>query len=118
MFAGGFWANSSEVEDAVGGDSGAGFCDGRGADIGANQRQSEYGVSGIGGRGNDTLFYSVSVHVCGGDSAGLPAGSRRKRESGFDSRRQSWSLADGDIGIYRGAGWDCAVLDSAGGSGE
>ena len=67
---------------------------------------------------DDTLFYSVSVYVCGGDPAGLSRGSRREREPGFDSRREGWSLDDGDIGIHGGAGWDCVVLDSAGGSGE
>ena len=38
-FVVGFWADSSKVEDAVGGDFGAGFCDWNRADIGTNQRQ-------------------------------------------------------------------------------
>ena len=36
LFAGSVWADPSEMEDSVGGDTGAGFCDRRGADIGAN----------------------------------------------------------------------------------
>ena len=42
LLAGSVWADSSEVEDAVGGDTGAGFCDGSRFDPGANQRQPEY----------------------------------------------------------------------------
>ena len=79
LFAGGVRENSSEVEDAVGVDSGAGGDFGRDFLLTQVKRNANERVSDSGGCGHDFLFHSVRLHVLRGDQAGVPQGSRREQ---------------------------------------
>ncbi len=68
-----------------------------------------------GGRGYDPLFYSVHLHVRGGDQAVRASGPARKPRGGGDSGRTGRGACRRWAGTFGGHRGDCAVVHSAGG---